>query len=551
MRDFKVEEDRAAYFRAAIVSSMLIPIGTHGFIETDQEGRFSLQVVPAEPVRLAVFHNGYDALLTEPMRMGSEDRVNLGNLKLEACAPERSVRGRVVHEGGESVRGAWVMVNFSTDGWESGGNGAPVVVGPDGSFCLPVPLGASCELAAQSFGGKARSKKSARVPAGADDVVLTLEPLPEPKRPKSSPVGMPRFHGRVLHDGKGVPGAWITAWGVSTHGKKSGAATHFTSARSGEDGRFEIAGSYPEPCRLEATFGPWQEPLIGEWGPVESNGIVSDVEINLRAPGSLVGEIAAPSSEPMIGTVVRAKSEGRKDRIAIVGKENDFRFDRLMPGRWRLIHEAVARKKDGNREALYVEVESGVTAKAKIELAGELPCQLVGNFRIDGVHPPGNWNLNLTVDGRYIPAPRLEAGGAFHLSPLQRGRLHWSAVSRGLSAQVFQQTLDLVAGENRLDIDVPVGRLKLKDLPLPDKVELGGDVDMPCCLTWKGPDGLSWIAYLAKAKKGSLTLRRVPAGTIQLRYHPKGSKGRAQDAPVVAEVEVRAGETVKFAWPQH
>ncbi len=550
MRDFEVEDDMDLFLRAVIVRETLIPIGLHGFIETDAGGNFHLQAVPEEPVRLAVFFNGHDGLLTEPMRMGSEERLELGDMKLEACVPDRSVRGRVIHKGGGSVHGAWVTAKFSEDDWESSGMGAPVVVGADGQFCMPVPPGNSCELTVQSHDRRARSRKNIRVPAGTSDLVLTMEPLPEPKSPKSTPDSMPRVHGRVLHEGKGVAGAWITSWGVATDDRSRGKATHYTSARSGEDGHFEISMSCPGPCRIEASFGPWQEPLIGEWGPVESNGIVSDVELELSAPGTLVGEIAAPSSEPMIGSKVVARSPGRKDRTAVVGKENDFRFDRLMPGRWRLIHEADARKRsEDQEEALHVEIESGATTTVKIDPAGELPCQLLGSFRLGGEHPSGNWVMNLYVDRNRIPSPRLEAGGVFRVSPLQLGRFRWSAVSRGNSVQVYQQNLVLHAGENKLDIDVPVGRLELKDLPLPDKVDLGGDVRMPCCLTWKGTDGVSWIAYLAKAKGGALTLKRVPVGTIQLRYQPEGSHVAPHESPVVAEIEIRAGETKKFTWP--
>ncbi|MCP4966746.1 MAG: RNA polymerase sigma factor [bacterium] len=548
MRDFEVDEDRADLFRAAIATSTMIRIGSIGFIETDAEGHFCFQAVPDRPVRLGVYCNGHDGLLSDPIRPGDEKQIDLGDLKLKACVPDRSVRGRVVQEGGGSVRSTWVMASFSLDGGDSYSRGAPITIGADGQFCVPVPSGASCEFRVLTPGKTVRLKKAGDVPAGTTDLILTLEPIPEPKPLRSFSDEMPRIYGRVVHDGKGLAGAKITSWGIAG-GKTGEDATHHGSAQSGVDGRFEIAASHLPLRRLEATFGPWQDPLIGEWGPVESTGIVSDVELTLGAPGSVVGEIVAPSIGPMIGTVVRAESVGRKYRTATVGEANDFRFDQLLPGRWRLVHEAMARKKDGAQEALYVEVKSGVTTRTKIDLEGELPCQLVGSFLIDGEHPPGDWKLYLTVDGRHVHAPPLRAGGVFRVSPLQRGRLNWAAISYGTSTQIFHRKLDLNAGENRLDVDVPVGCLELTNLPLPDEVDYGGDVDSPCCLTWTGPDGIGWFAYLFKANHGALTLKTVPAGTIQLRYRPKHSRDLPEEAPVVAEIEVRAGETAKLAFP--
>ncbi len=548
MRDFRVEADRAAFFRAGVAFSELLPIGEHIFVETDEQGRFHLRAVPAQPVRLAVFCNGHDGLLTEPMRAENGKHVDLGDLKLEACAPERSVRGRVVHEGGGSVSGAWVMAEFSEDGGDSVGKGLPIAVSPDGSFCVPVPSAASCELIAQIPNGSARSKRGTWVPAGTEDLVLTFKRLPESKHLTKSPPGMPRIRGRVLHDGKGVAGAWITAWGIAD-GKHYKRTTHYTSAQSGEDGRFEIAATYPQPCRLEASFGPWPDTLIGEWGPVESNGMVSDVELKLRAPGSILGEVVAPSGQSMIGTVVSAVSKGRSSRVATVGEANDFRFDGLLPGRWHLFHDTMARKKDGHREGPYVAVESGATAAVKIDLGDERLCQLIGSFRIDGEHPSGNWKLGIQIDNRLAPATRLEANGIFRASHLQQGRLGWYAHSYGTSTQLFTKEMDLSPGENRMAIDVAVGFLEFTDLPLPDKVDRSDVLDFPCILTWEGPDGLEWSAMLAQADKGALTLKTVPAGTIQLRHQAKRSRVPPQDAPVVAEVEVRAGETVEFAWP--
>ncbi len=548
MRDFEVDGDRVDYFRAAVAKPMMIRFGSFGFFETDAEGRFCFQAVPDRPVRLGVYCNGYDALLSDPIRPGAEKQIDLGDLKLNACVPDRSVRGRVVQEGGGSVRGTWVIANFSWDRGDSYGTGAPITVGADGQFCLPVPIGSSCKFEVLSPGETVRLKKAGDVPAGTTDLILTLEPIPEPKPRKSFSDEMPRIYGRVVHDGKGLAGAKITSWGIAD-GKTGEDATHHGSAQSGVDGRFEIAASHLPLRRLEATFGPWQDPLIGEWGPVESTGIVSDVELELSSPGSIVGEIVAPSIWPMIGTVVRAESVGRKSRTATVGEANDFRFDQLLPGRWRLVHGAMARKKDGAQEALYVEVKSGVTTRTKIDLEGELPCQLVGSFLIDGEHPPGDWKLYLTVDRRHVRPPPLRAGGVFRVSPMQRGRLNWAAISYGTSTQIFHRKLDLNAGENRLDVDVPVGRLELTDLPLPDEVDYGGNVDSPCCLTWTGPDGIGWFAYLFKANHGALTLKTVPAGTIQLRYRPKHSHDLPEEAPVVAEIEVRAGETAKLAFP--
>ncbi|MBL4770835.1 MAG: sigma-70 family RNA polymerase sigma factor [Planctomycetes bacterium] len=550
LRDFEVEEARADYFRAALVKSRLIPIGVHGYIETDFDGRFSLQAVPAEPVRLVVFHNGHDGLLTDTLELGNEGHMDLGDLKLEACAMDRSIRGRVVPVAGERLHGAWVMARFSEDDWDSVGSGVPIVVGVDGRFCVPVPAGASCEIVAQSYDGSARSKKGLKVPAGSNDLVVKLEPLAEKK--SSRPYSLdakPRISGRVLHAGQGVSGVWITSWGLASTGKKGANVSHYASAQSGPNGRFEIAGSYPGPYRLEASFGPWEDPLVGEWGPVELSGDATDVKLELLAPGSIRGEIATPGSEPMIGTVVRAMSEGRKARTAVVGAANDFRFDGLLPGRWSLVHEATARKKSGNREPVHVDVESGVTSSAKMELAGELSCQLVGSFLINGQHPPGHWALSLTVDDKHVPAPRLRARGVFRVAPLQRGRLLWYAALRGKYTQMFHQELELEIGENQLDIDVPTGLLNLTDLPLPDEIDMEGQMDSPCCLTWKGPDGVGWTAFLFRADQGALMLKTVPAGTIQLRYQPKRSRVLPQDSPVVAEVEVLAGETVKFAWP--
>jgi len=545
LRDFELCPAEAELARCAVFSSMIIHVGAFGFVETDPDGRFQLGGVPAGAIRLSIFANGHDGLLTESLDPELGERIDLGNLQLEPADPERSSSGRVVTAAGEAVPHPWVFTRCSTDGGQSSMKGPPIVGDADGRFQVPVPVGGRCGLRVESDQGSARTGE---VEAGTHDLFLVLEPTPEVEPPEQTLPPLPRVAGRVSLEGRGVPGARVTAWRIVETGAGKTTVSLHASAESGAEGRFVIAVPDKGTYRLRADFGPWNEPLLAEWGPFEPQPDEEQVEalLELRAAGSIAGELTGSGAAGSTGTTVRAYSEGRPTRTATVGAAMTFRFDSLPPGEYRLVREATG---TASAEEPIVQVKSGATSEVRFDLADEFPSRLLGRIVVDGKRPRGTWRMTIVRESKYVDAPSLDRQGSFIVEPLEPGWFSLTAFCQSHPPRYFQREMDIVVGENHLEIDVTTGRLELAGLPLPDEVDVSsGNLAFTTCLTWEGPDGLKWGCYPYRAEKGALTVKQVPAGTIRLHHQERGSQ-TPEAGPVIAEVEVRAGETTKLVFP--
>jgi RNA polymerase sigma factor (sigma-70 family) len=542
MRNIGLGASEEEVLRCGPIMTMVIPVGDFGFVETGSDGRFLLPAVPEAPVRLCVFLIGHDGLTTAPVETDAGNQLDLGDLELLACHPERSVGGRIITASGDAVPSAWVSSRCLIDGGRVQTRGALMVADSDGAFCVPVPEGSFCRLTAFSSHGSALADG---VAAGTTDLTLVIDSLPEAELPKVPAGSGTRVAGSVQRGGEGIPDACISAWKITA----SGRTTLHATARSGAEGRFEIVAPDTNSCRLRADFGPWDEPELAEWGPVALNPgeVRSAVVLDLSAAGSISGEVIASDVESLIGTKVSARSEGRHDRSATIGAEGDFHFASLPPGSYRLVSAALQRFDDEEAEGLVVEVKSGETARVTIDLSGEESCRVVGRFSIDGEAPSDAWELHVS-SGTRRHSPPLDTRGNFSAAPLEPGRMRLHAVCRSNPPRILLLESQLAAGTNCMDIELTTGRLELEGFPLPDDPEFDG-VTFTTFLTWEGSDGMTWSAYLIGAQSGALSLDEIPAGTIQLR-HQFEAINDPKTVPIVAEVEVRVGETSRLVFPE-
>jgi hypothetical protein len=457
---------------------------------TDDQGRFSLKAVRPGTWRVGASFGRHEGAKTESFKLKAGEEFDLGGIRLERCARENCVD------------------------------------------CL-TPSAAS-----RPAGQDARLS----APYAQPTAILDTDQVAEGKR---------FLIGRVTLQGIGVENAWITCWSeflsAPTRSQKP-----IASARSDEQGRFAI--HLPEAwCSVRATWESEGSVAYGAWKSTVAVDATTSIEsdIVLQPAGGIAGRIDVSQTESMVGTRVRATHPSHPPRSTIVGADNTFTFHNLRPGTWNLIHNIFSFDRFlPAEEGLDVRVNSGQTASAVFELAGENPCHVTGRFLVDGESLGANWQQTLQLDGRSLTGGTgMAANGELVLGPFRAGELRWSALNWGVAFECYAQTIQLLPGSNDLQADVPTGSLSLAFLPLPNESAPPMEVPIDCALTWSSDSGLTWYGGLSKADDGRLTIERVPVGTVQLRYAPVGESVDPQAHPVVAEIEVRRGETVHLDCP--
>lgn len=550
---------------------LTIPVGPFAFAETEPDGFFLLSGIPEGRFRLAIHTNGHDGLLTESLGADATERIELGNLRLERAGDAGSISGRVVTTTGEPIPEPWVMSRCGLADGRSRVDGFLIVGDADGRFRVPVPVGSTCALRVETELGWALTGGLA---AGTHDLSIEVRPDSAAEPPeRTEPVSTPRVAGRITLEGRGVGKARVVAWTARASGEalptpgrlaaEEGEALavpvvvvgsgRFARTESGADGHFAVAVPSGTPFVVLADFGPWDRPQLAELGPLElhQDEVREGLELVLRPAGWIAGVVLGDGAEALVGNAVLARSDGVPARKARIDADGGFRFDSLHPGRRYRLELAEGLSWAARVEPVVADVASGETTSVRLVLEGGRPASLRGRIRLDGEPPAGKWFLSLARDRGFITREDFDQRGEVHFEPLEPGRYTLDLVQQASPLVTFHRELDVFAGENTLELDLPTGRLELHDLPLPEELDLdfvaGGHY--PVCLTWEGSDGLVWSCYPLEAKRGTAVVPAAPVGTVQLHLQDGTSITPPGEAPVVAELVVRAGETTEFTLP--
>ncbi len=546
--------DLKEYFRTSISGDFIYPIGGLGLIQTERDGSFAIRGVPPQHWRVAIFHNGHDGFLADLFELKARPTHDLGEIQLNACKAEAAISGRVLTPGGQPASDVFVVVRaFYSD--ETIANLPMVITDASGRFLAPVPPGTKSRVKAVSPEGAVQVEG---IGTGTEDLELLLVARePSTGSPDPSPRGQV-IGGRVRLNGEPIAGAWISCFAVPSHSKQGGPAppntgVHgdrpFATGRSTDQGIYEIAvppgGSFTVIARAGSPTSFAGVRHLVETDDQEPG--VQHLDLELHVPGQIAGRVDGPSGSSKPGAMVHALHEDGTRRSAAVGADNLFRFENVKPGGWQLSHDSATKSAEAGR--LEVAVQSGQTGSAVLRLAGELVCDVSGRFLIDGKPPETAWTLGALVDLKRLNANGLRASGEFRLDPAKPGTLRLQFLSRDKVFNTYIKHAQIAPGPNTVDVEITTGSLVLTKLPLPNKADLEGQLKVPSVLTWSGEGELKWLAHLLEARDGELTLDQVPVGTLQLRYTEEGSRGIPEHQPVVAEIQIRAGEQTHFSCP--
>ena len=276
--------------------------------------------------------------------------------------------------------------------------------------------------------------------------------------------------------------------------------------------------------------------------------------------------LTAPGTEPA-GTIVGIN---RGDAHAVtqrVGTDGRFRFERLIPGDWqvRIVEKEIdpgssQSMSDGHRSPHVIEgdcrVFEGGTTRHDLG-GGAEGCIVNGSLRLDG-RAPGAWTARLVPDGQTSwdrgehPAVVLDPDGGFLVRVNEPGRWQLLLAAPGDEGEVTRLAapLDLVPGEQEFTLDLATGHLEIENLaPVPSRES--GDVVLQV-LVWKRGDLVALIPVVGDESRRCV-VPHVPAGRLSFhRLEPRHFSGNAfetDDWPVLAEIDVEAGERAALTLP--
>ncbi len=370
-----------------------------------------------------------------------------------------------------------------------------------------------------------------------------------------------RVRGRVIADGRGVPGAslllcqqpellWTMSNGYVTLVDKAN-APRATSGEQGDfvldlerDGRYAILADAPGYART--WFGPV---LLSE-----ATGL-SDLEIPLGSGGVLEGDVLVPPGRSPAGVTVGINCGDGDPRVQTVDAGGHFRFEHVMPGNWELrqdlpngsVGEESFQKRDGKRLPARIREDAriveGETTRRDLDLREQTASALDIELRLDS-SPARGWHVTILPRRSFggwgaSPAASIDSQGRARLQLGFSGEC--TLIARPPAEQpdalALRFDLELSSGSNRWSRDIRTGRLE-------------GDVR-----DWD-PKG-KWVWYmraegvpdfgLSPDARGHFSLASVPAGKISIYRAPRGVCAREVDAQ--HELLLGAGETQSITLP--
>lgn len=293
---------------------------------TDDRGRFLLSSVRVDQHLGARKAGHAPSVLVRPHGAPGDEC----ELELVLPGAEGRLRGRVLDPAGRPVTGARVCAGDPRAGSDvvladgRGTHGPSVrttTTDADGEFALdaltpgPTPL----EVSRSGLAVHRSAREAGSGPA--EPIEIRMQPTP-------------RLAGRVLDErGRAVARATVIELGPGASAAQ---------ARSGADGRYELAGLPVGPCRIAARA----ESGTSEVALALAAGEVRALDLTLTARPLFHGTVVDGRGRPLAGWEVAARPEGRheeEESIAVTGEDGAFRLgvaaDVLRvhvdaPGRW-------------------------------------------------------------------------------------------------------------------------------------------------------------------------------------------------------------------------
>lgn len=280
-------------------------------------------------------------------------------------------------------------------------------------------------------------------------------------------------------------------------------------------------------------------------GGIDVNAETGLAGVGLDWPpaGAIEGRVLLAAGERSAGRFVGASDGSGFVHTTEVGEDGSFRLEGLGAGRYQLraVEPPVGdwfqlppewnggSGKDSPPPTWDCRVTSGATTRFDLDLRGEVTCVLVGELRLGGV-APAFWDAELSREGIVVDEVDCELG-RFRLVSRHAGphELRLSGDALGL-----RLTLDLVPGETRRVVDVPMGRVRVTHAPDDDGQALRAIGEVVPGLTVSG--GLSGEGEAVPFPAGSFTLERV-------RFFPRSMTA-------AGTLEVRTGEETVVEWPR-
>jgi len=292
---------------------------------------------------------------------------------------------------------------------------------------------------------------------------------------------LPGIHGRVVHAGAGVAGAWVRLLAPETSSERTlldGFPTRFrypaeAAAECSADGSFVL------PLRSSGIFVV-QAGAAGlcaiESDPrhySEHQG-ASDIELTLPEPGSIEGRILLPSdSAPREWIIGAAQCNGLLQSVH-ARADGRFQLEGLSPGGW-LLHARVqdvascgvssissAQAEELGPLSYTCSVESGRKTQVEIDLRQK--ATLAGELRLPGwEHATGQaWLSPLGSTFSRAASCKVTGPTLFQLEADQPGEYKFAVGledSQTHASLWFSEKLQLAAGETRWKAEYPVGEL--------------------------------------------------------------------------------------------
>jgi hypothetical protein len=370
--------------------------------------------------------------------------------------------------------------------------------------------------------------------------------------------------GIVLAGGKPVPLAEVHAHIPLREGTFGLTPENFVSfvepflvseTRAGEDGRFFL------PLRMEGRYLLHAAVAGGargasEWLAFALGTQVEGLELRLPEAGAIAGRLLVAAGVDPRGVWIGAGDGDGHVELAQTGEDGGFRFAGLAPGRWQ-VHRIrpgqernVIRNRtcwpaedDAEPPAWDVELRAGATASFDIDVRDEVPCTLDGRLAFNG---QGAGGFTAYMDSG--TSALLDAEGRFTLKVPKAGRFQLSLLRERTQLYV---AIQLEAGPNAWELDLPAGEVHLENLPsVPRDPRQGRSEDWPEYALFWSRGGLSWSTFLQENPSASARLADVPAGALVLRFRGEGAHPQDEENwPVLSEIDLEAAGVVTLRLP--
>lgn len=342
---------------------------------------------------------------------------------------------------------------------------------------------------------------------------------------------LPKVSGIVHHDGEPIVGAHVslhratpsglelTVNGFPARCEPVPAATGTTNERGEFALPLPAAGEYV--LRAEATG--WCAMDAGPI-PLQSDTDVAGLHLELARGGTLEGSVRVDPGESLEGRIVALSRGDGLPFTVRTDAQGRFRVEHVTPGPW-WIGPAERELVRGSFQAARTpratpavlpsnaSVEDGLATSVVVSFEVRLRTLLRGELALGG-RPCGDWQVQVTradAPGRVLRRAALDSSGRFELGTPEPGVhvLSFHDPARGAEVLTLDCAIELAEGEQRWQLDLPIGRVQGRLATLARRED---------SLEWRAEPaaGIAARGRLQPDDDGSFLLPRVPAGEVRI-----------------------------------